>query len=143
MLKKLIPDTFLLLLVGTVALASILPASGQAAVVVDWLATLTIIVLFFFHGAKLSRQSVVAGVTHWRLHLLILACTFVMFPILGLALSKAFPNLLSPALWTGVLFLAALPSTVQSSIAFVSIAKGNVAAAVASASASQIIGVLL
>jgi Predicted Na+-dependent transporter len=143
MLKKLIPDTFLLALIGTVILASLLPASGQAAEVVDWIATLTIVTLFFFHGAKLSRESVLAGLTHWRLHLSILACTFVMFPLLGLALSKLMPDLLSPALWTGVLFLAALSSTVQSSIAFVSIAQGNVAAAVAAASASQIIGVLL
>ena len=143
MLKKFLPDTFLLLLIGTVVLASFLPASGQAAVAVDWLATITIVVLFFFHGAKLSRQAVVAGLTHWRLHLVIMLCTFVMFPIIGLGLSALAPNLLSPALWTGVLFLAALPSTVQSSIAFVSIAKGNVAAAVTAASASQIAGVLL
>jgi sodium/bile acid cotransporter 7 len=143
MLKKFLPDTFLLTLVGTVVLASLLPASGQAAVVVDWLSTLTIVVLFFFHGAKLSRQAVLAGLTHWRLHLVILCCTFVMFPLLGLGLSLLLPDLLSPALWTGVLYLAALPSTVQSSIAFVSIARGNVAAAVASASASQILGVLL
>jgi sodium/bile acid cotransporter 7 len=143
MLKKLLPDTFLLTLIGTVVLASLLPASGQAAVGVDWLSTLTIVVLFFFHGAKLSRQAVLAGLTHWRLHLAILCCTFVMFPLLGLGLALLLPSLLSPALWTGVLYLAALPSTVQSSIAFVSIARGNVAAAVASASASQILGVLL
>ncbi|MDR0781808.1 MAG: bile acid:sodium symporter [Pseudomonadales bacterium] len=143
MLKKFLPDTFLLTLVLTVILASLLPASGEAAVVVDWLATLTIVLLFFFHGAKLSRQAVLAGLTHWRLHLVILCCTFVMFPLVGLGLSLLLPKLLSPALWTGVLYLTALPSTVQSSIAFVSIARGNVAAAVAAASASQILGVLL
>ncbi|HWK55131.1 MAG TPA: bile acid:sodium symporter family protein [Hyphomicrobiales bacterium] len=143
MLKKLLPDTFLLTLIGTVVLATVLPAHGSAATYVNWLATLSIVVLFFFHGAKLSRQSVVAGLTHWRLHGLILVCTFVVFPLLGLGMALLFPTLLSPALWTGVLFLAALPSTVQSSIAFVSIAKGNVAAAVAAASASQILGVLL
>jgi len=143
MLKNLIPDRFLLMLIGTVILATLLPASGQMAVIVDWLATLTILVLFFFHGAKLPRQSVIAGLTHWRLHLLILGCTFVIFPILGLILSLLLPDLLSAPLWIGVLYLVALPSTVQSSIAFVSIAKGNVPAAVASASASQIAGVLL
>jgi solute carrier family 10 (sodium/bile acid cotransporter), member 7 len=80
---------------------------------------------------------------HWRLHLLILACTFVIFPALGLLLSLVFGAFLSPALWTGILYLSTLPSTVQSSIAFVSIAKGNVPAAVASASASQVLGVLM
>jgi sodium/bile acid cotransporter 7 len=143
MLKKLLPDTFLSLLVGTVALASLLPARGEAAVAVDWLSTRPIVALLFLDGAKLPREAVLAGLTHWRLHLAILGCTFVMFPLMGLGLSLLLPNLLSPALWTGMLYLAALPSTVQSSIAFVSIARGNVAAAVAAASASQIAGVLL
>jgi sodium/bile acid cotransporter 7 len=143
LLKKLIPDPFLLVLLATLVLATVLPASGSWAAVVDILATLTIISLFFFHGAKLARSAVMAGLTHWRMHLVILACTFVMFPLLGLGLSLLFPGLLSPALWAGVLYLAALPSTVQSSIAFVSIAKGNVPAAIASASASQLAGVVL
>ncbi|MEY4643147.1 MAG: hypothetical protein RLZZ227_3141 [Pseudomonadota bacterium] len=142
-LKNLIPDTFMLALLAALLLATFLPASGPAAVVVDWLANITVVLLFFFHGAKLARSAVVAGLTHWRLHLLILACTFAMFPLLSLLLSVLFDDLLSPALWTGILFLGALPSTVQSSIAFVSIAKGNVPAAIAAASASQMAGVLL
>lgn len=133
----------MLALLAALALATIFPASGAAAVAVNWLANITVVLLFFFHGAKLARSAVIAGLTHWRLHLLILACTFVMFPVLGLLLSALFGDFLSPALWTGILFLAALPSTVQSSIAFVSIAKGNVPAAIAAASASQVAGVLL
>lgn len=143
MLKKFLPDPFMLALLSSLALATFVPASGKAAVVVDWLSNITVVLLFFFHGAKLARSSVIAGLTHWRLHLLVLACTFAMFPLLGLGLSKLFGGLLSPALWTGILYIGALPSTVQSSIAFVSIAKGNVPAAVASASASQVLGVLL
>jgi len=80
---------------------------------------------------------------HWRLHLVILCCTFILFPVIGLLLSWLLPGLLSPVLWTGVLYMVALPSTVQSSIAFVSIARGNVSAAIASASASQVLGVFL
>ncbi len=133
----------MLALLATLALATFLPASGDAAVVVNWLSNITVVLLFFFHGAKLARSAVIAGLTHWRLHLLILGCTFVMFPLLGLGLSKIFGGLLTPALWTGILYVGALPSTVQSSIAFVSIARGNVPAAVASASASQVLGVLL
>lgn len=143
MFKKLLPDSFIVMLLATVGLATLVPATGQAAVAVDWLATLMIITLFFFHGAKLPRQAVIAGLMHWRLHLLIFAFTFAIFPLLGLALSLLFPGLLSPVLWIGMLYLVALPSTVQSSIAFVSIAKGNVPAAIASASASQMLGVLL
>lgn len=143
MLKSFIPDPFMLMLLGALVLATVLPASGDAAVAVNWLANITVVLLFFFHGAKLARSAVIAGLTHWRLHVLILGCTFVMFPLLGMLLATLLEGTLSPALWTGVLFLAALPSTVQSSIAFVSIAQGNVPAAIAAASASQVAGVLL
>lgn len=143
MFKRLIPDPFLLILIATLLLATFAPAQGAFATVVSWLANLTVVLLFFFHGAKLARSAVISGLTHWRMHLLIMSCTFVMFPLMGLLLSRVLPNFLSPALWTGVLFLVALPSTVQSSIAFVSIAKGNVPGAIAAASASQVLGVLL
>jgi solute carrier family 10 (sodium/bile acid cotransporter), member 7 len=142
-LRRLIPDPFLLLLLGTVAVATLLPARGPFAVAVQWLSTATIVLLFFFHGAKLAREQVLAGLTHWRLHLTILGCTFLLFPAAGLVGSIALPDLLPRELWIGVLFLCALPSTVQSAIAFVSIARGNVAAAVASASASQMLGIVL
>lgn len=143
MLKRIIPDPFLLVLIATLLVATFLPARGDFAVAVNWLANIAIVLLFFFHGAKLNRTAVIAGVTHWRMHVVILACTFVMFPIIGLLLSVLLPGLLAPALWVGVLYLVALPSTVQSSIAFVSMAKGNVPAAIASASASQVLGVFL
>ena len=95
------------------------------------------------HGAKLSREAIVGGLTHWRLHLLVFACTFVMFPLLGLALRPLLGPLVTPELYVGVLFMCALPATVQSSIAFTSIARGNVAAAVCSASASSLIGIVV
>jgi solute carrier family 10 (sodium/bile acid cotransporter), member 7 len=143
MIRRLIPDPFLLFLVGTVVLATLLPAQGAFATAVGWLSTITIVLLFFFHGARLAREQVLAGLTHWRLHLTILACTFVLFPLAGLAGYLALPGLLPRDLWIGVLFLCALPSTVQSAIAFVSLARGNVAAAVASASASQMLGIII
>jgi sodium/bile acid cotransporter 7 len=45
-----------------------------------------IVLLFFLHGAKLSRPAILAGIGHWRLHLVITAITFVAFPILGWSL---------------------------------------------------------
>jgi len=141
LLAKLKIDSYILLLFGMVVLASILPVHGQAATIVGWVVKIAIALLFFLHGAKLSREAVVAGLTHWRLHLLILAFTFVLFPVLGLAISKS--GLLSPTLSTGMLFLCCLPSTVQSSIAFTSIGRGNVAAAVCAASASNLLGIFL
>lgn len=140
--KKLLPDTFVLALLITVALATLLPASGIAASVVNWAANGAVVMLFFFVGAKLSRDAIVGGLVHWRLHAVILLSTFVMFPTLGLIVASVGQSILSPPEVVGILFLAALPSTVQSSIALTSIAKGNVAAAIAAASASQLIGVV-
>jgi sodium/bile acid cotransporter 7 len=141
LLAKLKIDSYILLLFGMVVLASVLPVRGEAATVVSWVVKIAIALLFFLHGAKLSREAVVAGLTHWRLHLTILAFTFVLFPVLGLAISKS--GVLSPTLSTGMLILCCLPSTVQSSIAFTSIGRGNVAAAVCAASASNLLGIFL
>lgn len=141
--SRLRPDTFTLALLGTVLLASLLPMTGAAAMVLDDLTTIAIALLFFLHGARLPRDAVIGGLLHWRLHLLILACTFALFPLLGLLLHPLSGWLLTPELYLGVLFLCTLPSTVQSSIAFTSIARGNVPAAVCSASLSSILGVFL
>jgi solute carrier family 10 (sodium/bile acid cotransporter), member 7 len=138
--SKLI-DPFLVILVGTVVLASLLPARGAAATGVDALATTAIVLLFFLHGARLARANLLAALAHWRLHVTILSITFVLFPLLGLALSSVLRGLLPSGLWIGVLFLCALPSTVQSSIAFTSIARGNVAGTVASAATSNLLGI--
>lgn len=142
-MKRFIPDTFTMLLVAMVALASILPISGKPA---EWfgLATnLAVALLFFLHGARLSTDVVVAGFLHWRLQSFILAVTFVVFPLLGLLLGLLTPWLIPPALYLGLLYLCVLPSTVQSSIAFTSIAGGNVPAAICAASASNILGMFL
>ena len=84
-----------------------------------------------------------AGATHWRLHAVVLLCTFALFPLLGLALKPLLAPMVTPALYVGILFLCTLPSTVQSSIAFTSIARGNVPAAVCSASASSLLGIFI
>ncbi|MCX4163929.1 MULTISPECIES: bile acid:sodium symporter family protein [Paraburkholderia] len=140
---KLLPDNFTLCLIGTVIFASLLPVHGQAGVAFNWLTNVAIGLLFFLHGAKLSREAIVAGATHWRLHVVVLLSTFALFPLLGLALKPLLSPLVTPALYAGVLFLCTLPSTVQSSIAFTSIAKGNVPAAVCSASASSLLGIFI
>jgi len=142
-LARLRLDPFTLALLGTITLASLLPVRGSAAAVMDIATDLAIAALFFLHGARLSREAVRAGALHWRLHLTILACTFVLYPLLGLLTRPIAHSLLTPELYIGVLFLCALPSTVQSSIAFTSMAGGNVPAAVVSASLSSLLGVFL
>jgi solute carrier family 10 (sodium/bile acid cotransporter), member 7 len=121
----------------------VLPCRGEAAHIADAATDGAIALLFFLHGAKLPRAAIVQGLTHWRLHLLVLASTFVLFPLLGLALQPVGHALLTPELYLGVLFVCTLPSTVQSSIAFTSIAGGNVSAAVVSASMSNLLGIML
>jgi sodium/bile acid cotransporter 7 len=136
-------DPFLLFLVGTVIVASVLPCRGQGAVVFGWITDAAIFLLFFLHGAKLSREAVIAGVGHWRLHLLVAASTFVLFPMIGLAIGMAGNGFVDANMLKGVLFLCLLPSTVQSSIAFTSIARGNVPAAVCSATLSNLAGIFI
>jgi sodium/bile acid cotransporter 7 len=137
------PDLFVLSLAGTVLAATALPCRGGVADAVHALGIGAIGSLFFLQGARLSRDAVVAGITHWRLHATIAAVTFVAFPLIGWCLAELFPHLLPRTLWLGVLFLCALPSTVQSSIALTSIAQGNVAGAICSATASNVFGIAL
>lgn len=136
-------DPFLLSLLATVALASVLPARGHAASAFSALSTAGICLLFFLHGARLSPRAALDGVRQWRLHAYIFSLTFVLFPLLMLPLRLLEPSLIPHQLYAGLVFLSVLPSTVQSSIAFTSIARGNVAAAVCSASLSNLIGVVL
>ena len=100
-------------------------------------------VAVWLYGARLSPQQAWQGVKRWQLHLLVLATTFVVFPVLGLAARGLVPWLLNLDLYNGLLFLCLVPSTVQSSIAFTSIARGNVSAALVSASLSNIVGMVL
>jgi solute carrier family 10 (sodium/bile acid cotransporter), member 7 len=142
-MSRFLPDPLILMLLGTLAIATLFPASGDAAYYVDELANAAIMLLFFLNGVKLPRENLVAAVVHWRLHALILGTTYLVLPLLGFGLSVLWPSLLPDSLWAGVLFLCALPSTVQMSISFTSIARGNVAASVTSAAASNLLGVVL
>ena len=140
---RFLPDNFTLALLVTIALASFLPAKGAMEPVFNHLTTFAIGLLFFMHGAKLSRETMLAGLVHWRLHITVLLCTFLLFPVLTFGLKPIFGAIMTPDLLMGLLFLSLLPSTVQSSIAFTSIARGNVAAAICSATASNILGIFI
>ncbi|THU04136.1 bile acid:sodium symporter [Lampropedia puyangensis] len=136
-------DRFTLILISVILLASFLPAQGQAETAFKWLTNAAIALLFFMHGAKLSRQEIVAGATHWRLHLVVFGCTFAFFPLLGLLLKPLIAPLVGNSLYLGILYMCALPATVQSAIAFTSLARGNIPAAICSAAASSLIGIFI
>lgn len=142
-LNKIPIDAFLLALAATLTIAALLPARGSAATVMSVVAKAAIALLFFLYGARLSPQQTWHGMRQWRLHLLVLATTFVIFPLLGLAARGLVPTVLTIDLYNGVLFLCLVPSTVQSAVAFTSIARGHVPAAMVSASLSNILGIVL
>ena len=135
-------DPYIAAIVGMVGLATLLPLQGEGAVIGGYATDVAIAVLFFLHGARLSSAEALVGARHWRLHLVIFLATFVLFPFLGLIGHALAPHLLSPALWSGVILICILPSTVQSSVAFTSIARGNVPAALCSATASNLFGIV-
>jgi sodium/bile acid cotransporter 7 len=132
LLSRLPIDPYIAAIVGMVCLASLLPVHGLGATVAGHLTT-----------AGLAPKAALAGARNWRLHVVVLASTFVVFPALVLMARAAAPHLLSAPLWTGLILLSVLPSTVQSSIAFTSIARGNVPAALCAATASNLLGMLL
>lgn len=136
-------DVYIVLLFGMVVLAAVLPARGAAVQPVEIATDLAVALLFFLYGARLSGEQVLRGIRHWRLHSLVLAFTYVMFPILGVITAYLSTPILGAELAAGMLFLTLLPSTVQSSVAFTSIAHGNVAASIVAASVSNLLGVVL
>ena len=142
-LSRLPIDPYIAAIAGMVGLASLLPVHGAGTTIANHATQAAIALLFFLHGAKLSPQAALAGAWHWRLHATVLTATFLLFPALGLAARALAPNLLSAPLWTGLILLCVLPSTVQSSIAFTSIARGNVPAALCAATASNLLGMAL
>ncbi|HVX81997.1 MAG: bile acid:sodium symporter family protein [Devosia sp.] len=136
-------DGYVLLLIATVIVAAIIPARGTGAVAMGYVTYLAVSLLFFLYGARISPQAILAGILHWRLQGLVFISTFVIFPILGLIITAIFRPWLTPDLALGLMFVAVLPSTVQSSIAFTSIARGNVPAALCSASISNLAGIVV
>lgn len=136
-------DSFTIAVAVVVLIASVLPCRGEVARGLALATTLTIALLFLSYGARLPREVVRTGILHFRLHLLVLASTFVLFPLLGLAITHLAASFTPPTLRAAVLYLCIVPSTIQSSIALTSLARGNVAAAVCSASLSSLVGVVL
>ncbi|WP_231879850.1 bile acid:sodium symporter family protein [Crenobacter luteus] len=144
-LKKLGLDGFMLALIGAVALSAVWPELGRSGGLlrIEVFTGYGVAVVFLLYGLTLSPQKLREGLFNWRLHATVQLSTFLLFPLLGLALVSALGGVLVPALALGFFFLAALPSTVSSSVAMTSIAKGNVPGAIFNASLSSLIGVFL
>ncbi|WP_207515366.1 bile acid:sodium symporter family protein [Longitalea luteola] len=137
-------DWFILSIIGMIILASQFPDAGIAKgpFSISSLASVGVSFIFFFYGLKLNRQKLVAGLSNWRLHLLVQAGTFLLFPVLVLLFRPWLNHGETAVLWLGSFFLAALPSTVSSSVVMVSIAHGNIPAAIFNASISSLLGII-
>jgi len=140
---RFLPDRFLLLIICAAVLGTLLPVHGDGRVVGLWVSRVMVAILFFLYGTRLERREAIAGLKHWRLHVVILACTFVVFPLIGMALRPLSPALIGPDLYRGILWICVVPGTIQSAVNFTSIAKGNVAGAVISSSLSNMLGVVI
>lgn len=139
------PDWFLLGMGVAVALAWLVPGPGAAggSLHPELVSKLGVSLIFFLHGLTLPFRALAAGTRQWRLHLLIQASTFLLFPLLGLLLLALSGDRWGADLRTGLFYLCALPSTVSSSVTLTAAARGNVAAALFNATLSSLLGVVL
>lgn len=143
MFARIFADRFVLLLLATILLASLLPVRGEAAETASLISSAAIFLLFFLNGVRLPRDEVLHGVRNWRLQGAIFLFVFGAMPMVGLGMSHLFDNILPATLALGLLFTGILPSTVQSAAAYCALAKGNVAASVVAAALINLVGVVL
>ena len=138
-------DKFVLAIVIAILIAYFFPQWGtqESEIPINTLSAVGISLIFFFYGLKLSPSKLKAGLANWKLHLLIQGSTFLIFPLLVLIFRPLIQTQEQETLWLAFFFLAALPSTVSSSVVMVSIAKGNIPAAIFNASISGILGIVL
>jgi sodium/bile acid cotransporter 7 len=138
-------DGFLLMIGTMILLAYFLPQPGMVKepVSLEDITNVGVSFIFLFYGLRLSVEKLKTGLANWKMHLVVQLTTFLFFPLLVLAFRPLFVYAGFELLWLGVFFLAALPSTVSSSVVMVSIAKGNIPAAIFNASISSLIGVVV
>jgi len=138
-------DWFILAIIGMIIFASIWPYPGiqKGYFSLKSIAGYGVSLIFFFYGLRLSPQKMREGLGNWRLHTVVQLSTFVLFPVLMLILMKFFGTNGNELFWIGAFYVAALPSTVSSSVVMVSIAGGNIPAAIFNASISALIGVFI
>lgn len=138
-------NAFFFLMIGAIFLAWLYPSPGiaESPLHLPAIAGIGVSVIFFFYGAKLSPESLINGLSKWRLHLVVQLSTFVLFPLTIIAVRHLFADYFATPIGIGIFYLAALPSTVSSSVVLVSIARGNIAAAIFNASISSILGIVI
>ncbi|MDD4143834.1 MAG: bile acid:sodium symporter [Prolixibacteraceae bacterium] len=145
MIKKYLPDWFISGLFIMILTAWIKPGIGmtETSLNLSLIIDIGVTLIFLFYGLKLDPVKLRAGMRNWKMHLAIQLTTFVVFPMLVLPFYPLLQNTSLEIFWMGMFFLAALPSTVSSSVVMVSIAGGNIPGAIFNASISGIIGIIM
>lgn len=136
-------DPFIVAILAAFAIGLLWSAPGGLRDGIGTAGDILVAVLFLLYGLRLRTTEVLAGLTSWKVQGLIFASTYVVFPIVGLATYPLLEPMLGEGFATGFLYLAFLPSTIQSSVTFTSIARGDTAAAVCAATFSNVIGMFL
>lgn len=138
-------DNFILCLFAVVGVAYLFPEWGieSSPIPVKQISNIGVSLIFFFYGLKLSPDKLRTGLKNIPLHFLIQSSTFLLFPFIVWIASLFFRPASNDFIWIGIYFIAALPSTVSSSVVMVSIAKGNIPAAIFNASISSLVGVFM
>ncbi|ULQ53307.1 bile acid:sodium symporter family protein [Flavihumibacter fluvii] len=144
-MKRNLIDPFIIALVAAVALACFFPYPGtkESPFHLHTIADIGVSVIFLFYGLQLGPEKLKAGLHNTRLHLVIQASTFILFPAIIILLKPLFATAFLAQAWLPFFFLAALPSTVSSSVVMVSIAGGNIPAAIFNASISSLLGIFI
>lgn len=138
-------DGFLLALLGAVGAAILFPKLGASdgPLHANLVATYGVAVVFFLYGLTLAPSKLRQGAANWRVHAVVQLTTFALFPLIAFSAFGLVGAALPAAVVTGFIYLAALPSTVSSSVAMTSLARGNVPAAIFSATLSSLLGVFI
>ncbi|NCU05210.1 MAG: bile acid:sodium symporter, partial [Chitinophagaceae bacterium] len=138
-------DSFVLAIIAIIIVAYFFPqwGSSNSTVPLDLIGSIGISLIFFFYGLKLHPEKIKNGLKNWKLHVLVQLSTFLLFPVIVLLVRPFISDEHANSTWLAFLFLAALPSTVSSSVVMVSIAKGNLPAAIFNASISGLIGIII
>lgn len=136
-------DGFLLGIILVILLAYFFPQPGiiTEPVSLEQVSGYGVSVIFFFYGLRLNINKLAIELKNWRMHITIQVITFLVFPLIALLIKPLFNT--DSITWLGIFYLCTLPSTVSSSVVMVSIAEGNVPAAIFNASVSTLLGVFI
>lgn len=136
-------DWFIPALLGAIVLARLWPEGGigTGPFSVKSLSGIGVSIIFLLYGFRLNIRTIISSISNYKLHLLIQITTFLLFPAIALTARYTFGQ--DNELWQGIIFLSFMPSTVSSAAVLVSLANGNIPAALFNSSLSSILGIIL